>query len=172
MGLKLGIVKNMCGSVRFLTTLSLYTDELGTSSQKIGTIRKISLLTSQILRSVALIQITSIEKRFDFWHVDYENDGVIGSWIYNDVYEVFRLLIDSGFYMDKISYEFPDQPEGFTENVTIVGNAKEWPVRGYRNPSLIDEYEVDIETAMKDIETIYRGRSFEKLERDSQADSL
>jgi hypothetical protein len=105
------------------------------------------------------LKITSIEKRFGFWHVDYEDNGTIRSKIYSSLEEVFRLLIDSGFYMDKISYKFPDQPEGFTESVTIVGNAKEWPVRGYRDPSPIDEYEVDIETTLNHIETFYKERS-------------
>lgn len=105
------------------------------------------------------MQITSIEKRFGFWHVDYEDNGIVGSWIYSDIYEVFRLLIDSGFHMSGVSYEFPEQSE-FSENVTMVRN--KMPValpRGYRNPSLIDEYEVDIETVMNDIETFYKERS-------------
>jgi hypothetical protein len=105
------------------------------------------------------MQITSIEKRFGFWHVDYEDNGTVGGWIYSDIYEVFRLLIDSGFHMSGVSYEFPEQSE-FSENVTMVRN--KMPValpRGYRDPSPIDEYEVDIETVMGEIETFYKGRS-------------
>lgn len=105
------------------------------------------------------MKITCIEKRFGFWHVDYEDDGIVRSRIYSDAYEVFRFLIESGFHMSGISYEFPEQPEGFSEDMTMVGNRKEWPVRGYRNPSPIDEFQVDIEAAMRDIETFYKGRN-------------
>ena len=70
------------------------------------------------------MEITSIEKRFGFWHVDYEDEGVVGSRIYSDAYEVFRFLISSGFHMSGVSYEFPEQSE-FSENVTMVGNRKE-----------------------------------------------
>lgn len=87
--------------------------------------------------------------------MSFAHGDMIGSRIYSDPYEVFQFLIDSGFHMDKISYKFPDQPEGFTENVTIVGNAKEWPVRGYRDPPIIDDFHVDIETVMNDIQTLY-----------------
>ena len=94
------------------------------------------------------MQITSINKRDGLWHVAFAEGDMIGSRIYSDPYEVFQFLIDSGFRMDKISYEFPDQPKGLS------------PLpRGYRNPSLIDEYEVDIETVMGDIETFYKERS-------------
>ncbi len=89
---------------------------------------------------------------------------MIGSRIYSDPYEVFQFLIDSGFHIDRISYEFPEQSGNsgeFTENVTIVGNKRLVPLpRGYRSPSLIDDYEVDIETVMGDIETFYKERSF------------
>jgi len=103
------------------------------------------------------MQITSIDKRDGVWHVAFTEGGMIGSRIYSDPYEVFQFLIDSGFHMDRISYEFPGQ---FTEDVTIVGGEKSWPLpRGYRNPSLIDEFEVDIETVMGDIETFYKERN-------------
>ncbi len=106
------------------------------------------------------MQITSINKRDGVWHVGFAHGDMIGSRIYSDPYEVFQFLIDCGFHMDKISYEFPGQPEGFTENVTIVGNKRLSPLpRGYRDPSPIDEFEVDIETVMNDIETFYKERS-------------
>lgn len=106
------------------------------------------------------MQITSIENKDGLWYVAFTEGGTIGSRIYSDPYEVFQFLIDSGFHMDKISYEFPEEPEGFTENVTIVGNKKIWPLpRGYRDPSPIDEYEVDIETVMGNIETFYKDRN-------------
>lgn len=105
------------------------------------------------------MEITSINKRDGVWHVAFTEGGIIGSRIYSDAYEVFRFLISSGFHMSGVSYEFPEQSE-FSENVTMVRN--KMPValpRGYRNPSLIDEYEVDIETVMGDIETFYKERS-------------
>lgn len=110
------------------------------------------------------MQITSINKRDGLWHVSFAHGDIIGSRIYSDPYEVFQFLIDSGFHMSGVSYEFPESPEGFTENVTIVGNRKEWevpikPIRGYRNPSPVDEFQVDIETVMGDIETFYKERS-------------
>lgn len=103
------------------------------------------------------MKITSIEKRFGFWHVDYDDDGFVGSKIYSDPYEVFRFLIESGFHMSSISYEFPGQSE-LTETVTMVGQKNEWP-RGYRDPSPINEFEVDIETVMGEIETFYKERN-------------
>lgn len=94
------------------------------------------------------MQITSINKRDGLWHVGFAQGDMIGSRIYSDPYEVFQFLIDCGFHMDKISYSFPGQVEGFTE---------EWPVRGYRDPSPVDEFQVDIETVMGEIETFYKG---------------
>lgn len=109
------------------------------------------------------MQITSINKRDGLWHVSFAEGDMIGSRIYSDPYEVFQFLIDSGFHIDKISYKFPEQSENpgeFTENVTIVGNKRMVPLpRGYRDPSPIDEYEVDIERVLGDIETFYKGRS-------------
>ena len=105
------------------------------------------------------MQITSIDKRDGVWHVAFTEGDMIGSRICSDPYEVFQFLIDSGFHMDRISYEFPVQSE-FTENVTIVGNKRLVPLpRGYRSPSLIDDCEVDIERVMGDIETFYKERS-------------
>jgi hypothetical protein len=103
------------------------------------------------------MQITSINNRDGLWHVSFSEGDMIGSRIYSDPYEVFQFLIDSGFHMDRISYEFPGQS---TEDVTIVGNKRLVPLpRGYRSPSLIDDYEVDIETVMGDIETFYKERN-------------
>ena len=105
------------------------------------------------------MQITSINKRDGLWHVSFAHGDMIGSRIYSDAYEVFRFLISSGFQMSGVSYEFPEQSE-FSENVTMVRN--KMPValpRGYRDPSPIDEYEVDIETTLNHIETFYKERS-------------
>ena len=104
------------------------------------------------------LKITSIEKRDGVWHVAFTEGGMIGSRIYSDPYRLLQFLVDSGFVLDRISYDAL-KGQVFSEKVTVVGNAKEWPVRGYRDPSPIDEYEVDIETVMGDIETFYKERS-------------
>jgi hypothetical protein len=70
-------------------------------------------------------------------------------------YRLLQFLVDSGFVLDRISYDAL-KGQVFSEKVTVVGNRKEWEVptesiRGYRNPSPVDEFQVDIETVMKDI---------------------
>ena len=114
------------------------------------------------------MQITSINKRDGVWHVAFTEGGMIGSRIHSDPYRLLQFFVDSGFVLDRISYDAL-KGQVFSEKVTVVGNRKEWEVpiesiRGYRNPSPVDEFQFDIETVMKDIETLYKERSFEKLE--------
>jgi hypothetical protein len=80
------------------------------------------------------MQITSINKRDGVWHVGFAHGDMIGSRIYSDPYRLLQFLVDSGFVLDRISYD------------ALKGQV------------------FDIETVMKDIETLYKERSFEKLE--------
>ena len=65
------------------------------------------------------MQITSINKRDGVWHVGFAHGDMIGSRIYSDPYRLLQFLVDSGFVLDRISYDAL-KGQVFSEKVTVL----------------------------------------------------
>jgi len=92
-----------------------------------------------------VVKIHSITKVESGWSVGFSDGEMIGSRICSDPMEILQFLVENGFHMDKISYDFGQSKGEFSELVTVVGNP-----RGWRENSLIndDAPHIDIETIL------------------------